>query len=176
MLVFFCLFVCFFVVVAFVVVCLFVLMWWFLNSGYSSGIWTLQTVLLKNLKLNWCSFSTVLSAPILSVSSPSYDSIAVSWKAVYMAVGFSVSLMRSDGLGRMLKQNTTNTSFIFSNLDPGTLYTIKAYAWNANGLPGDDFTYNQRTSKKFSFLKLCKHFIGRYTKKYLCTYSYVMFF
>ncbi|XP_004943153.2 fibronectin type III domain-containing protein 7 isoform X2 [Gallus gallus] len=92
--------------------------------------------------------TTVLSAPILSVSSPSYDSIAVSWKAVYMAVGFSVSLMRSDGLGRMLKQNTTNTSFIFSNLDPGTLYTIKAYAWNANGLPGDDFTYNQRTSPK----------------------------
>ncbi|XP_032302029.1 fibronectin type III domain-containing protein 7 isoform X4 [Coturnix japonica] len=92
--------------------------------------------------------TTVLSAPILSVSSPSCDSIAVSWKAVYMAVGFSVSLMRSDGLGRMLKHNTTNTSFIFSNLDPGTLYTIKAYAWNANGLPGDDFTYNQRTSPK----------------------------
>ncbi|KAI1236624.1 hypothetical protein IHE44_0014877, partial [Lamprotornis superbus] len=89
---------------------------------------------------------TVLAAPILSVHSPSCDSIAVSWKAVHMAAGFSVSLMRSDGLGRMLKQNTTNTSLIFTNLDPGTLYTIKAYAWNANGMPGDDFTYNQRTS------------------------------
>ncbi|OXB68268.1 hypothetical protein ASZ78_016669 [Callipepla squamata] len=89
--------------------------------------------------------STVLSAPVLSASSPRYDSIAVSWKAVYMAAGFCVSLMRSDGLGRMLKQNTTNTSFVFSHLDPGTLYTIKAYAWSANGLPGDDFTYNQRT-------------------------------
>ncbi|NXF22358.1 FNDC7 protein, partial [Rhodinocichla rosea] len=89
---------------------------------------------------------TVLAAPILSVHSPSCDSIAVSWKAVYMAAGFSVSLMRSDGLGRMLKQNTTNTSLIFTNLDPGTLYTVKAYAWNANGMPGDDFTYNQRTS------------------------------
>ncbi|NXS10707.1 FNDC7 protein, partial [Neodrepanis coruscans] len=89
---------------------------------------------------------TVLAAPILSVSSPSCDSIAVSWKAVPMAAGFSVSLMRSDGLGRMLKENTTNTSLIFTNLDPGTLYTIKAYAWNANGIPGDDFTYNQRTS------------------------------
>ncbi|XP_029887938.1 fibronectin type III domain-containing protein 7 isoform X4 [Aquila chrysaetos chrysaetos] len=88
---------------------------------------------------------TVLAAPILSVSSPSCDSIAVSWKAVYMAAGFSVSLMRSDGLGRMLKENTTNTSLIFTNLDPGTLYTIKAYAWNVNGIPGDDFTYNQRT-------------------------------
>ncbi|NXY64623.1 FNDC7 protein, partial [Callaeas wilsoni] len=89
---------------------------------------------------------TVLAAPILSAHSPSCDSIAVSWKAVPMAAGFSVSLMRSDGLGRMLKQNTTNTSLIFTNLDPGTLYTIKAYAWNANGMPGDDFTYNQRTS------------------------------
>ncbi|NWI56182.1 FNDC7 protein, partial [Calyptomena viridis] len=89
---------------------------------------------------------TVLAAPILSVSSPSCDSIAVSWKAVYMAAGVSVSLMRSDGLGRMLKENTTNTSLIFTNLEPGTLYTIKAYAWNASGMPGDDFTYNQRTS------------------------------
>ncbi|XP_039242201.1 fibronectin type III domain-containing protein 7 isoform X4 [Pipra filicauda] len=89
---------------------------------------------------------TVLAAPILSVSSPSCDSIALSWKAVYMAAGFSVSLMRSDGLGRMLRENTTNTSLIFTNLDPGTLYTIKAYAWNANGMPGDDFTYNQKTS------------------------------
>ncbi|XP_039582238.1 fibronectin type III domain-containing protein 7 [Passer montanus] len=89
---------------------------------------------------------TVLAAPILSVRSLSCDSIAVSWKAVHMAAGFSVSLVRSDGLGRMLKQNTTNTSLIFTNLDPGTLYTIKAYAWNANGMPGDDFTYNQRTS------------------------------
>nr|XP_021149433.1 fibronectin type III domain-containing protein 7 isoform X2 [Columba livia] len=89
---------------------------------------------------------TVLAAPVLSVSSPSCDSIAVSWKAVYMAAGFSVSLMRSDGLGRMLKENTTNTSLIFTNLDPGTLYTIKACAWNVDGIPGDDFTYNQRTS------------------------------
>ncbi|NWR67177.1 FNDC7 protein, partial [Bucorvus abyssinicus] len=89
---------------------------------------------------------TVLAAPVLSVSSPSCDSIAVSWKAMYMAAGFSVSLMRSDGLGRMLKENTTNTSLIFTNLDPGTLYTIKAYAWNVNGIPGDDSTYNQRTS------------------------------
>uniref|UniRef100_A0A8C3EAY6 Uncharacterized protein n=1 Tax=Corvus moneduloides TaxID=1196302 RepID=A0A8C3EAY6_CORMO len=91
---------------------------------------------------------TVLAAPILSVHSLSFDSIAVSWKAVHMAAGFSVSLMRSDGLGRMLEENTTNTSLIFTNLDPGTLYTIKAYAWNANGMPGDDFTYNQRTSPK----------------------------
>uniref|UniRef100_A0A8C8R995 Fibronectin type III domain containing 7 n=1 Tax=Pelusios castaneus TaxID=367368 RepID=A0A8C8R995_9SAUR len=88
---------------------------------------------------------TVLAAPILSASSPSYDSIVVSWGAVYMAVGFSVSIMRSDGLGRMVKENTTHTSLVFTSLDPGTLYTIKAHAWNVNGIPGDDFTYNQIT-------------------------------
>uniref|UniRef100_A0A8D2J4Q2 Fibronectin type III domain containing 7 n=1 Tax=Varanus komodoensis TaxID=61221 RepID=A0A8D2J4Q2_VARKO len=88
---------------------------------------------------------TVLAAPILIANSPSYDSIVVSWRAVYLAVGFFVSIMRSDGLGGMLKENTTNNSLIFSSLDPGALYTIKAHAWDANGIPGDDFTYNQRT-------------------------------
>ncbi|KAM6262236.1 fibronectin type III domain-containing protein 7 [Porphyrio hochstetteri] len=100
----------------------------------------------KSLPSPFRKAKTVLAAPVLSVSSPSCDSIAVSWKAVYMAAGFSVSLMRSDGLGRMLKENTTNSSWIFTNLDPGTLYTIKAYAWNVNGIPGDDFIYNQRKS------------------------------
>lgn len=97
-----------------------------------------------------------------------------------MAAGFSVSLMRSDGLGRMLKENTTNTSLIFTNLDPGTLYTIKAYAWNANGMPGDDFTYNQRTSKKFSFMKPSQHSKNNtstiYQKVFMCMCDCVMSF
>ena len=92
----------------------------------------------------------VLAAPILEVSSPSPDSILVQWEAVYMAMGFSVSIMRANGLGRVWKENTTNTSLTFTSLDAGTLYTIKAYAWNANGTPGDDSTCNQRTSKDFS--------------------------
>ncbi|XP_027475139.2 fibronectin type III domain-containing protein 7 isoform X4 [Zalophus californianus] len=89
---------------------------------------------------------TVLAAPILEVSSPSPDSILVQWEAVYMAIGFSVSIMRANGLGRIWKENTTNTSLTFTSLEAGTLYTIKAYAWNANGTPGDDSTCNQRTS------------------------------
>nr|XP_008533498.1 PREDICTED: fibronectin type III domain-containing protein 7 isoform X2 [Equus przewalskii] len=91
---------------------------------------------------------TVLAAPILEVSSPSPDSILVQWEAVYMAIGFSVSVMRANGLGRIWKENTTNTSLTFTSLDSGTLYTIKAYAWNANGTPGDDSTCNQRTSPR----------------------------
>lgn len=92
----------------------------------------------------------MLAAPILEVGSPSPDSILVRWDAVYMAIGFSVSVMRANGLGRIWKENTTNTSLTFSSLDAGTLYTIKAYAWNANGIPGDDSTCNQRTSKDAS--------------------------
>lgn len=102
---------------------------------------------------NFCNANTrvfvivVLAAPILEVSSPSSDSILVQWEAVYMATGFSVSIMRANGLGRIWKENTTNTTLTFTSLDAGTLYTIKAYAWNANGTPGDDSTCNQRTSK-----------------------------
>nr|XP_035965793.1 fibronectin type III domain-containing protein 7 isoform X4 [Halichoerus grypus] len=91
---------------------------------------------------------TVLAAPILEVSSPSPDSILVQWEAVYMAIGFSVSIMRANGLGRIWKENTTSTSLTFTSLEAGTLYTIKAYAWNANGTPGDDSTCNQRTSPR----------------------------
>ncbi|XP_012887303.1 PREDICTED: fibronectin type III domain-containing protein 7 [Dipodomys ordii] len=91
---------------------------------------------------------TVLAAPVLEVSSPGPDSILVQWEAVYMAIGFSVSIMQANGLGRIWKENTTNTSLTFSSLDAGTLYTIKAYAWNANGIPGDDSTCNQRTSPR----------------------------
>lgn len=89
----------------------------------------------------------MLAAPVLEVSSPSSDSILVQWGAVYMATGFSVSLMRANGLGRIWKENTTNTTLTFTSLDAGTLYTIKAYAWNANGTPGDDSTCNQRTGE-----------------------------
>ncbi|EGW10947.1 Fibronectin type III domain-containing protein 7, partial [Cricetulus griseus] len=91
---------------------------------------------------------TVLAAPVLEVGSPSPDSIFVRWDAVYMAIGFSVSVMRANGLGRIWKENTTNTSLTFSSLEAGTLYTIKAYAWNANGIPGDDSTCNLRTSPR----------------------------
>ncbi|XP_036906328.1 fibronectin type III domain-containing protein 7 [Sturnira hondurensis] len=91
---------------------------------------------------------TVLAAPILQVSSPSSDSILVQWEAIHMAIGFSVSIMRANGLGRVWKENTTNTTLTFTSLDPGALYTVKAYAWNADGAPGDDSTCNQRTSPR----------------------------
>ncbi|XP_038601484.1 fibronectin type III domain-containing protein 7 [Tachyglossus aculeatus] len=89
---------------------------------------------------------TVLAAPAVAAHSTNSDSLLVQWEAVNMAVGFSLSVVRSDGLGKMLKRNTTDTSLLFTGLDAGTLYTITAYAWDADGVPGDDATYNQRTS------------------------------
>ncbi|XP_053326270.1 fibronectin type III domain-containing protein 7 [Spea bombifrons] len=86
---------------------------------------------------------TVLAAPLVSVVSPTSDSVSVSWQVVPSAALYSVSVMRSDGLGNRWNQNTTGTSINFTSLDPGTIYTIKVHAWDAHGTPGDDVTYNQ---------------------------------
>ncbi|XP_053549797.1 fibronectin type III domain-containing protein 7 [Bombina bombina] len=88
---------------------------------------------------------TVLPAVSVAVTSPSSDSLSVSWQPVPSAILYSVSVMRSDGLGNRWNQNTTSLSLNFTMLDPGTIYTIKVHAWEANGTPGDDITYNQIT-------------------------------
>ncbi|KAM4722869.1 fibronectin type III domain-containing protein 7 [Rhinophrynus dorsalis] len=89
--------------------------------------------------------TTVLSAPSVTVHSNSSDSVSVSWEPVPSAVLYSVSVMRSDGQGTRWNQNTTALSLDFTSLDPGTIYTIKVHAWDVNGTPGDDITYNQIT-------------------------------
>ncbi|XP_056384068.1 fibronectin type III domain-containing protein 7 [Hyla sarda] len=89
--------------------------------------------------------TTVLEAPSVTVDSPTSDSISVSWTSVPSSVLYSVSVMRSDGSGTRWNQNTTALSLNFTSLDPGSTYTIKVHAWDANGIPGDDITYNQIT-------------------------------
>ncbi|KAM9324545.1 fibronectin type III domain-containing protein 7 [Gastrophryne carolinensis] len=88
---------------------------------------------------------TVLAAASISVESPTSDSVSISWQAVPSAVLYSVSVMRSDGSGNRWNQNTTELSVSALSLDPGTIYTIKVNAWDADGIPGDDITYNQIT-------------------------------
>ncbi|MBN3280689.1 FNDC7 protein, partial [Polyodon spathula] len=88
---------------------------------------------------------TVLAAPVLSSSSPSNDSIVVTWVPVYMAVEYTLSLMRADGVGSRLKVNTSQTTMTFSGLDSGITYSIKANAWDSNHTPGDDFSVTQIT-------------------------------
>ncbi|XP_075040275.1 fibronectin type III domain-containing protein 7 [Mixophyes fleayi] len=88
---------------------------------------------------------TVLAAASITVESLTSGSVSVSWQPVPSAVLYSVSVMRSDGSGSRWNQNTTALSLNFTFLDPGTIYTIKVNAWDANGTPGDDITYNQIT-------------------------------
>ncbi|CAI9552214.1 unnamed protein product [Staurois parvus] len=88
---------------------------------------------------------TVLAAASVTVESFSSDSVSVGWQPVPSAVLYSVSVMRSDGSGTRWNQNTTSLSLNFTSLDPGTIYTIKVHAWDANGIPGDDITYSQIT-------------------------------
>ncbi|XP_077308837.1 fibronectin type III domain-containing protein 7-like [Lithobates pipiens] len=88
---------------------------------------------------------TVLAAASVTVESYSSDSVSVGWQPVPSAVLYSVSVMRSDGSGTRWNQNTTSLSLNFTSLDPGTIYTIKLHAWDANGVPGDDITYSQIT-------------------------------
>ncbi|XP_029474370.1 fibronectin type III domain-containing protein 7-like [Rhinatrema bivittatum] len=91
------------------------------------------------------STQTVLAAAVISVTSPSINSLEVSWDPVNGSAGYTVSIMRSDGLGTRLTLNTTDTSLNFTGLDPGTMYTIKVQAFDANGTPGDDATASERT-------------------------------
>ncbi|KAK1164001.1 fibronectin type III domain-containing protein 7-like [Acipenser oxyrinchus oxyrinchus] len=88
---------------------------------------------------------TVLAAPLLSSSSPSNDSIVMTWEPVYMAVEYTLSLMRADGVGSRLKVNTSQTTMTFSGLDSGIAYSIKANAWDSSHTQGDDFSVTQIT-------------------------------
>ncbi|XP_033865408.3 fibronectin type III domain-containing protein 7-like [Acipenser ruthenus] len=88
---------------------------------------------------------TVLAAPVLSSSSPSNDSIVVTWEPVYMAVEYKLSLMRADGVGSRLNINTSQTTMTFSGLDSGITYSIKANAWDSSHTQGDDFSVTQIT-------------------------------
>ncbi|XP_005997792.2 fibronectin type III domain-containing protein 7 [Latimeria chalumnae] len=88
---------------------------------------------------------TVVSAPVLTGYSPSSDTIEVHWEPVYMAVSYTIAIIRSDGQDIRLKYNITSTNFTFSDLDPCTDYMISIHAWDASGLPGDESTYSQKT-------------------------------
>ncbi|XP_066548544.1 fibronectin type III domain-containing protein 7 [Amia ocellicauda] len=87
---------------------------------------------------------TVLSAPILHSSSPSNSSIVVTWEPVYMAVGYTFSIIQTK-TGQRVNVNTSQTNITFTNLEPGTIYSIKGNAWDSSNTLGDDYTISQIT-------------------------------
>lgn len=104
----------------------------------------------------WTFFSsTVLPSPqISSTSSSSNDSITVSWAPVNHAVQYTLSIYKL-GSNTNMKHNTSNTNMTMSGLDAGSLYVIKALAWDPEGRKGEGTSYiNQKTRKKALWLKL----------------------
>ncbi|KAM8745305.1 fibronectin type III domain-containing protein 7-like [Acanthopagrus schlegelii] len=89
---------------------------------------------------------TVLPPPQFSAtSSPSNDSIIVSWDPVAYAVQYTLSIYKL-GSNTTIKHNTTNTNLTITGLDAGSLYNIKSYAWDPEGRQGDrSLCINQTT-------------------------------
>lgn len=105
-------------------------------------------------------FSSVLPPPQLSTSSPSNDSIIVTWPPVSDAVRYTV-FMYKFGSDTQEKYNTTNTTLTVTGLDAGSLYVIKSLAWDPEGREGEESLYVNQTTRKETdstpyFYSLCR--------------------
>uniref|UniRef100_A0A3Q3M673 Fibronectin type III domain-containing protein 7-like n=1 Tax=Mastacembelus armatus TaxID=205130 RepID=A0A3Q3M673_9TELE len=86
---------------------------------------------------------TVLPPPQISTSSPSNDSIIVSWAPVPHAVQYSLSINKF-GSNTSMTFNTSNTNLTISGLDAGSLYVISGFAWDMEGRKGESHTTADR--------------------------------
>uniref|UniRef100_A0A665VBB9 Fibronectin type III domain containing 7 n=1 Tax=Echeneis naucrates TaxID=173247 RepID=A0A665VBB9_ECHNA len=91
--------------------------------------------------------SSVLPPPQLSTSSPSNDSIIVSWAPVAHAVQYTVSIYKL-GSNTDLKHNTSDTNLTISGLDAGSLYIITGAAWDQEGRKGEGSVHISQTTRK----------------------------
>ncbi|XP_074524730.1 fibronectin type III domain-containing protein 7-like [Halichoeres trimaculatus] len=89
---------------------------------------------------------TVLPSPLLSASSPTNDSITVSWAPVTHAVQYSLNVYKI-GSNSDMNYNTSNTNFTITNLEPGSLYFIKASALDVEGRWGEESLYINQTTR-----------------------------
>ncbi|XP_043985936.1 fibronectin type III domain-containing protein 7-like [Gambusia affinis] len=89
---------------------------------------------------------TLLPPPQLSTSSPSNDSIIVTWAPVSDAVLYTV-FMYKFASNTLEKYNTTNTNLTVTGLDAGSLYVIKSLAWDPEGRDGEESLYVNQTTR-----------------------------
>ncbi|XP_048845081.1 fibronectin type III domain-containing protein 7-like [Brienomyrus brachyistius] len=80
---------------------------------------------------------TVVGTLELNTSSPTNDSIVLTWEMVEHAVLYTLSLSE-EGSSITVQVNTTNTTMTFTDLEPGTTYCISANAWGSDHLPSGD--------------------------------------
>lgn len=88
----------------------------------------------------------VVIAPKLNTSSPTNDSIRVTWPPVEHATRYTLIMIR-EGSSTRLTLNTTDTTVMFNDLEAGISYCIKGMAWDTEGRTGDDLTVCQITRK-----------------------------
>lgn len=91
--------------------------------------------------------STVLAPPQISASSPSNDSIVVSWTPVAHAIQYTLSIYNFV-MNTEMKYNTSNTSLTFTGLDAGSLYGVGGFAWDPEGQNGEGSLYVNQTTRK----------------------------
>lgn len=84
--------------------------------------------------------------PELNATSPSNDTILVTWPPVENAVLYTLCIIR-EGSSSRHKVNTSDTMVTFDDLLPGTTYCIKGTAWDSEGRAGDDLTVCMITRK-----------------------------
>ncbi|XP_061883602.1 fibronectin type III domain-containing protein 7-like isoform X1 [Entelurus aequoreus] len=89
---------------------------------------------------------TVLPPLQLSASSPSNDSIVVSWDLVDDAVQYTLSVYEV-GSNNTVTQNTTSTDLTISGLDAGSLYMIMGYGWDPEQRKGEGSYYINQTTR-----------------------------
>ncbi|KAM4629308.1 fibronectin type III domain-containing protein 7-like [Polymixia lowei] len=89
---------------------------------------------------------TVLPPPQLNTSSPSNDSIVVSWDPVSHAVGYSLAVHKL-GSDDNIMLNSTDTNVTVSGLEAGSLYIIRGYAWDSEGRQGEASLYINQTTR-----------------------------
>ncbi|XP_061636568.1 fibronectin type III domain-containing protein 7-like isoform X2 [Phyllopteryx taeniolatus] len=89
---------------------------------------------------------TVLPPLQLSASSPSNDSIVISWDPIDSAVQYTV-VMYEVFSNTTIKQNTSSTSVTFSGLDAGSLFMIMGYGWDAEERKGEGSLYINQTTR-----------------------------
>nr|XP_057928957.1 fibronectin type III domain-containing protein 7-like [Doryrhamphus excisus] len=89
---------------------------------------------------------TVLAPLELSASSPSNDSIVVSWDLIDNAVQYTL-IMYQVGSNNTIEQNTTSTNLTISGLEAGRLYIIMGYGWDPEQRQGEGSSYINQTTR-----------------------------
>lgn len=91
---------------------------------------------------------TLLPPPQIQSSSPNANTIELTWPAVTNAVEYTLSLLKYNAnVTEKMTENTTSTNFTFSGLDPGALYLIEGYAWDAENRMGEISAESNQTTR-----------------------------